>query len=539
MYSCKKTIQETTADEAINLSTRAGSGNENENSTIIELGINKINPYTVSNMVASYSALNTSGVNSLRTVNIRATHLYIKFKPQNYYQYLKIKEDSTIATSDIPIEANIVKQGNVYHDPALPNDVPTYQYTAVKVGYRFIDTIPYEIISQLYIPEQDEALNGSNFENKIYVDKLLDQAYIQTNNFTDTIKAPVVNSDNNRFTPGGRIRIFDTRTNTRIGMEGVLIKANRWFTNYFAQTNFNGDYRMANRFDRPCNYSLHFVTGRYLVMEHFFGLESKINGPKLEGDWNFDINNGYDRFIGHIFRGAFRYNYKFTGGLKRPTDNLVSNTQVVHLYRAKNGFKGSSGSATSFPVITFIRISRFKNAAETVEYLSDEVFSTTCHETAHSSHVNSMNGLPQYWQVQPKIQESWALAVEWQITSIEYVERGIANYGQWNYHPNPVNDFFLEAPNDQGYQYWNQNNWDYTSLFINLIDDFNENNLIFDGFLIPSIVNDGVTGYSLQFIEQNLLKHVYGVSTLETLLRANKPVGVTDLQLSELLKSYY
>ena len=182
-------------------------------------------------------------------------------------------------------------------------------------------------------------------------------------------------------------------------------------------------------------------------------------------------------------------------------------------------------------------ISRFIDKEETNEYLSDEVFSTTCHETAHSSHANAMNGLPQFWQVESRIQESWAVGVEWQITHIEYSNRGIGNYGEWDYHPD--GDRNIQFPNDQGYQFWNrQRSGNYTSLFINLIDNHNEIGVFYTFFGFGR-VNDNVTGYNLAFIEQNLLKHTYGLSSLDALLKANKPTGVTDVQLDNLLSFYY
>ena len=47
-----------------------------------------------------------------------------------------------------------------------------------------------------------------------------------------------------------------------------------------------------------------------------------------------------------------------------------------------------------------------------MEYLSDEVFSTTCHETGHTSHVIIMNlGPIHYVQVSRQLQESCATGI--------------------------------------------------------------------------------------------------------------------------------
>jgi len=85
-------------------------------------------------------------------------------------------------------------------------------------------------------------------------------------------------------------------------------------------------------------------------------------------------------------------------------------------------------------------------------------------------------GVIQYWQVDGQLQESWPVAIEWFLTHIEYADRGIANYGRSDYHPTNAPQY----PNDQAYQYWTRNvHPDYTSLFINVVDDINDNTLFF------------------------------------------------------------
>ena len=489
------------------------------------LGTKRQNPYSVTNMASAYSSILRKGISSNKPVSIRNTHYYVKFKPQNLDQYEVLSRDSTLSLSDYPIEYTIVQNGNRYHDPSLPADVSTYQYAAVKVGYTFKDTISHQIIDNLYIPEEDNTISGTS--NKPFVDKLLDEAYIRTGNYEDTVKFDSQNPAR-RYNPAGKIQLFDTRIGALIGMEGVRVQARRWFLIYSATTDFNGNYRMNNSYKRDCNYSIWFATTRFSIREHLFSLTSYINGPKQSGDWSYDINNGYDRFVGHIFRGAFRYHNKDIGGLQRPDRWLGKRT----LYIGKDSYGSSSG--INYIILPILKIWRYKDA-EQAEYSSDEIFSTTCHETGHTSHVITMNAGPiQYIQVSRQLQESWAIAIEWFITHIEYANRGIANYGESDYHP--AN--FPQYPNDQAYQYWNLTvNNTYTNLFINLVDRTNEFNQNYPGWGI-NIINDQVAGYDLASIEQNILKHSYGLSSLNTQLKSNKPAGVTDAQIDLLLSHY-
>ena len=68
-----------------------------------------------------------------------------------------------------------------------------------------------------------------------------------------------------------------------------------------------------------------------------------------------------------------------------------------------------------------IKIARYQQNS-TNEIISDELFSTTVHELAHYSHYNIIGGNANIYhrKIDDIIAESWATAVQWQITSIVY-----------------------------------------------------------------------------------------------------------------------
>jgi len=163
-----------------------------------------------------------------------------------------------------------------------------------------------------------------------------------------------------------------------------------------------------------------------------------------------------------------------------------------------------------------------------VEHSSDEIFSTTIHETAHCSHQRRMDLLVlSYWTVSTWLQESWAVGVEWWLTKLEYkYTRGIANYGDWDYNLD------VEFPNKKGYQYWTlADDSDYTNIYINLIDDYNEK-------LEYGSTDDEVKGYTLANIEDEMLHQIFTLKSLEKQLKEHKPNGVTDADIDKLLTYY-
>jgi hypothetical protein len=543
LNACKKNIETPTSNTPIKNNLRESMADYQEGET--EIGGQLQDPYTIANMQLALDNLTSRGITSSNTCNVNVTHKYIKFKPETAEQLIEVQNIKDINLTTIPMDHNIIKMGNRFHDPSIAADKPTPMYASVPADYKVNVTVPYDIVQEHYIPEEDASLIGAE-NNESFINQLLDQAYIQTGNYEDTVKVKKTRAS---FFPGGKIQIKDTRLNTLIGLEGVLMKANRWFTTHTARTDASGNYRMTSTFARPCNYSLEFnntiLAGGFSVTDHWYGNPAGINGPKLGGDFNFDILNGYDRFCGHIFRGAFRYHFQNTGGLMRPF-RPSGNISTIQAKDAAKNWQGINW--TVFPVI---RIARF-HPITGAEWESDEIFSTTCHELSHTAHVITMNaGIIQFNQVSDQLQESWATAVEWSITKLEYVSRGITNYGSVYYFgatlvpvaagvtPPKVPEF----PNYGAFQMWKidptltkpadiKTNKDYTTLFINLVENFNESLIYFNR------PDDQVSGYTLSNIENVFLKHCYGLNSLKTNLKANKPTGVTDAQIDLLLNSY-
>ena len=252
------------------------------------LGKKLNNPYTLANMKSAISRLEGQGLSLLKAVNLRASHFYVKFKPADSAQYEQLQTDKRMTIYPYPLDYEIAVRGNRYHDPSLPKGTITYHYAAVKSDYVFDPKIPYEVLSALYIPEEDTSLKSKTSE--AYVDQLLNQAYKQTGNFQDTIVAIKANSPQASYHPGGKIQVWDTRLQQYIGLEGVDMRARRWFTTHHARTDFWGNYQMEDTFKNPCNYSLWFSQEDFVVREHLIALTAWIDGPKQKANWNVDCD---------------------------------------------------------------------------------------------------------------------------------------------------------------------------------------------------------------------------------------------------------
>lgn len=207
---------------------------ENDGPTVLGDRLN--NPYTIENMTAAKAYLTGAGIVSENNFDVRVTHYYVKFTPRTEYELEQLWQDSTLNLYDCPLDYDKVVVGNWYREPGLPDSMPTPQYAAVKAGFSFNPAISYEILASLYIPEEDQTLIGPAFdENRFYMESLLNQAYTQSGIGVHFELADPYD-DNGGGTsvsvPSGTIRIFDTRLNQDIPLEGVRVTASRWFTTY-------------------------------------------------------------------------------------------------------------------------------------------------------------------------------------------------------------------------------------------------------------------------------------------------------------------
>ena len=92
-----------------------------------------------------------------------------------------------------------------------------------------------------------------------------------------------------------------------------------------------------------------------------------------------------------------------------------------------------------------------------------EVFSTACHELGHAAHYT--NNRNTYGKCKTSLLESWARCVQYVLTNQEYKELGV-------FHKLPA----YPENGSYNFQAWNPQVYDrnYTPLFIDLIDDFNQ-----------------------------------------------------------------
>ncbi|WMN11604.1 hypothetical protein QYS49_38985 [Marivirga salinae] len=301
-----------------------------------------------------------------------------------------------------------------------------------------------------------------------------------------------------------------------IPIEGVKVRARRWFTTKSDLTDSNGDFNITHSFGGDVNY--------LIVWEHAFWdirdgnlTQAYYNGPQKSNPWNLNIGGGKSLRFATIHRACHRYTFEDVDNLSRPILGGGSKLKINYNDGEGTGVNwGVEWQNVDFGtgLLPNIKIWRSSENLER-DWFTNEIFSTTIHELAHTTHIQEMNwGTIDYGQVRPILYESWADAVEWYLTRKEYIERGEADYDD------PTVRGFRNALADNK-QWWNFNDsHEYTPIFIDLIDDYNQATQFEPTLPVDnSKPNENITGYWMQTIEDVVLKDAYGLTSLRSELK--------------------
>lgn len=499
-YSCEKDNEVTEKENSQNITNDMVKREFSGDSIVLQ------NPYSLSNMRKSLSIIKEKNSNSsfsdLNSFNIKASHLYIKFKPRNEEDEYLLKSDSTMFLFDYRLDCEYKDE---YLDNRMPkNDsIPDY-YTAISINKQ-LPNVPFEIIDELYIPEQDEYFNETT-ENEKYLityqinnktdlfNHLIFDAFVNTGNEEEVLEEGSTISQRwffgSRWKPKGTLKIWDNTCETilarggscgaLIPLEGAQVLMRQWFTITNGITNSNG-YFETSRVRGHARYIIQWERHNYSIRSGWFG-QAELRGPKWKKrDWNYDIQGGRQEYYGTIHRGAHHYYYRNIGTLRRPPEKSFWRKQIkIAAYLTNNGTSYNAHYTQIIPGQPWptITLKRYEDN-------SVDVIGTTIHELAHSTHARHA-GINHFIGSESRMKETYAQTIEWHLTGNLYRER----------FPNFIFDdnYQYRAPSLGG------SFTTYTSLMVDLTDNYNQRT--FRGYQYPI---DNVSGYTIKQIEDKVM----------------------------------
>jgi hypothetical protein len=509
IVSCRKDTEVIQTENSPNffsdISMVTGPGSEG----LMEFAPQTPNPYTLSNMQAALDSL--SSRNELQCdiskFQIRVTHKYIKFKPDDSVQYERLLDDTSLILFDYPLDRKITKGGTYYRDPSLPEGKPNFQWCCVKANKELPAGVPFDLIADLYLPEEDPNLfQYYNTEFDHCITLLIDEALKRTGNYDTSNYYGGMTSGGDlvslklpsKWTPAGNIRRTDNRLNSNIGLEGAKVRAHRWFETRECLTDVNGNFNMGWQFRYPVDYSIKWERQDFDIRSGTFG-QAYFNGPHQRGDWNLVINSGKSRHYAHIFRAGIDYFYKCPSqfSLTPPPANTFWNPR---LHIAAHDKDKTSHNATTHPFsrpLSVFPIMDFYNPNRR----SDFIYGTAIHEIAHYAHWGyNKNG---FNTGEDRVAESFAEGIEWVFCTWRYESYGDANDAAMT---TGGTDSYQERVR-AGTRFNNNSAFfsTYTPLVVDLMDEENQRNTRGHNGSTDWPI-DRVSGYSINQIETSFKK---------------------------------
>ncbi len=502
------------------------------------LGKRLDNPYSIENMQKAYQ--NLQAENKLKSaVSIETTHFYVRFRPKSFQELDRLTRDTTLYFYDYPLDVEIKRGGTHYHDPSIPANEITWQYTVVPVDYTFPD-IQYQKLADLFLQEEtgelqqlksgsmdyfewlvletealritgnlsDDEVNGAELKStswrpsgniKVY-DDIID-SYSTTQKVFDhyeyyncetgeviidpfgdddpPLKSVLPPDDETPICQRAVYRFETSTTNSHyIPLEGVTVRARSWFTTHEGMTDANGNFTCDGTFSSDANYSIKWERWDFDVKNGFFD-QAYLYGPEQTGDWylNIRVETPISYHFAHIFRAAFTYYYKFSRwGIKPPPRRDGILGAMQHRLHIAGVENGQS---------IYLDFLEFASAAQVIVCRNGKnskgIFETTIHELAHASHweigYSSGKYLVDKIFSDVRLPESWATGVATVILDDIY---GTTLKER-------LQTLKIIEMGDG-----------YTSIVWDMIDTYNQRN---DGQLFPE---DKVENYTLSQLEQAL-----------------------------------
>ena len=221
---------------------------------MIELGRQLDDPYSVDNMTQALAAVYPTKADR---VVVPTTHLYVRFLPADEAQYEEL-ERSGIPLLDHPVDYEITREGDYYHDPEVPEGRITWQYSVVPKGYSFPPGIRYEVLESCYIPPDGPSTKGDGVDWAA-VER---EAFRLSGNAAMLDAAPATRGESSGK-PAGCITLLDDAPGREPeGVRGVRISCNSFVKFAYAYTDEEGYYQMDKSFASRPRYRLIFKNSK-------------------------------------------------------------------------------------------------------------------------------------------------------------------------------------------------------------------------------------------------------------------------------------
>lgn len=249
--SCTDELVEESSDDLG--SAEAVSVDKEKFGNTIILGKKLNNPYSLKNMQAAYDSLCMASGVATRSVDLlEPTHLYVRFLPKDSVDINRLDKEK-LDLFCYPLDYDVEQWGDYYHDPSIPADQPTWQYTRVPVGYDFPD-VQYEILDTCFIPEDEDEVETRMAGNAFSLGELEDAAYEHSGNGDMLVKDEL----RAKHSPCGTFTVYNSYTGRYEGVAGIAVRMGKFVKWFHVYTDRDGYYFTKSTFRTDPHYWIYF-----------------------------------------------------------------------------------------------------------------------------------------------------------------------------------------------------------------------------------------------------------------------------------------
>lgn len=491
------------------------------------------NPYSVTNMKKAYASLQADGLMKA-SLNIEATHLYVRFLPKDSADLATLEKDTTLVLFSYPLDCQMT-EGEKYIDSTLIGNNFTWLYTKVPVDY-ISPVSGYEVIDELYLPILSETTPQQSVQQRVSPFSAESWTVLEnkslkiTGNYKENEIQGGIQKATSRWWPQATIRVKDDITGTFIPVEGVIVRARWWFNWESGVTNSNGVANISGSFSGKLDWSIIWEGTHWIIRDESF-LQAYYNGPNgSSSNWILNIDGGKSKAYAHVHRACWTmYHGDNMGGCKQYYQLPAEISQKISVYDKDGGDKSGINYGANW--FGFSQIGIYMRSTQTGNpyYESHSIFGTTIHELTHGFHILDMDvDLASFVFIEGIIQESWPSTLEWAITNNEYKRLGNSSFDYRNR------------------QYWallktdyskNLLSMDYSPIFIDLIDNFNQRNLYSGSYFAYEFPDDNVTGFTIPEL-RSILRKTFSIADLKKNVKSMRTDPIILSNIDKLFETY-
>lgn len=236
----------------IDVSGSVTLSDEEQSHDRIVLGERLDNPYSIDNVKAAFSQLYPTKSSD----QVKFTDYYVRFLPSSAEELDRLR-DMGLELLDHPMDFEVLRDGDWYHDPSIDEEDITWQYAVAPSNFIFPKDIRYEIIQECFLADNARGTKAFDDVDWEQVEK---KAYEISGNGAMWEECEALTKADGAVQPCGRITIVDEKYNDGqpVGVAGVKVECNVFIKFSSSYTDRDGYYKMSGKFSSRPRYRIVF-----------------------------------------------------------------------------------------------------------------------------------------------------------------------------------------------------------------------------------------------------------------------------------------